>query len=90
MIPPRSGPSDTDPQVTARLIAAHREMSAREKIARVLACNAASEAMAAAGVRARHPGLPPEGVRLHLAALRLGRQVMIDAFGWEAGPSGDG
>lgn len=72
------------------VVAAHREMSAREKMARVLACNAASEAMAAAGVRARRPELSPEQVRLHVAALRLGRQVMIDAFGWDPESSTDG
>lgn len=74
----------------AMIIAAHRKMSPREKMARVMACNAASEAMAAAGVRARHPGLTPEELRLHVAALRLGRQVMVEVFGWDPEPSGDG
>jgi hypothetical protein len=85
----RSGPSDTDPTVAAMLIAAHRRMSAREKMRRVLACNAASEAMARAGLRARHGAMPEEETRLRLAALRLGRETMAAVFGWQE-PGGDG
>jgi hypothetical protein len=88
---PRSGPSDTNPDIAARLIAAHRRMSPQEKIQRVLACNAAGDAMAIAGLRARHPSLSADELRLRLAALRLGRQAMIDAFGWDPdAPPADG
>lgn len=65
------------------VISAHRLMSASEKMQRVEACNAASEAMARAGLRARHPGLTERELRLHLAALRLGRSTMIEVFGWD-------
>lgn len=64
------------------LVEAHRWMSAREKMRRVLSCNAAAEAMARAGIRARHGPLPDRDLRLHLAALRLGPEAMMAAFGW--------
>lgn len=57
---------------------------------RVLDCNAAGEAMAEAGLRARHPEASPEELRLRLAALRLGRRLMIDAFGWDPERPPDG
>ena len=78
----RSGPSDTDPAIEAMLIEAHRRMSARDKMQRVLSCNAASEAMALAGLRARHGPLPDRELRFRLAALRLGPATMLEAFGW--------
>jgi hypothetical protein len=86
----RSGPADTDPAVAALVIAAHRRMTPREKMRRVLDCNAASEAMALAGLRARHPGLSEEELRLRLATLRLGRRLMIAAFGWDPERPADG
>jgi hypothetical protein len=57
-------------------------MSARDKMQRVLSCNAASEAMGLAGLRARHGPLPDRELRLRLAALRLDRETMVAAFGW--------
>jgi len=66
-------------------------MSPAEKIQRVLDCNAAADAMAIAGIRARHGELSEREVRLHLAALRLGRQTMIEVFGWDPeAPRSDG
>ncbi len=50
---------------------------------RVLDCNAASDAMAMAGLRSRHPQASEEELRLRLAALRLGRDLMVRAFGWD-------
>jgi len=65
------------------LVAANRAMTPQEKVRQVLDCNAASEAMALAGLRARHPHLGDRELRLHLAAQRLGRPLMIAAFGWD-------
>lgn len=66
------------------LIAGYRRMSGSEKIARVLDLNRASEAMAAARIRAQYgPDLPERELRLRVAALRLPRELMIAAFGWD-------
>ena len=77
----RSGVSDTDPAVTALLVAAYRRMSPAEKIQRVLECNAAAEAMAKAGLRTRHPGASEAEIQRRLAALRLGEPLMVAALG---------
>lgn len=77
----RSGASDTDPAVTALLVAAYRRMTAAEKMQRVLECNAAAEAMAIAGLRARHPGASDAEIRRRLVALRLGEPLMVAALG---------
>jgi hypothetical protein len=88
---PRSGLSDTDPEAAKRLVEAHRRMSSRQKMERVVACNAAAEAMARAGLRSRLGDLPERETRLHLAALRLGRQTMLEVFGWDPDrPGADG
>jgi hypothetical protein len=87
---PRSGPSDTDPAVEELIVAAHRRMAPREKIRRVLDCNAAAEAVARAGLRARHGPLPERELTYRLAALRLGDELMRRAFGWTTGQAGDG
>jgi hypothetical protein len=79
----RSGPSDTSEAVEALLVEAHRRMTPQQKIRRVLDCNAASEALAAAGLRARHGTLGDAELRLRVAALRLDRETMRRAFGWE-------
>lgn len=65
-------------------------MTPREKIRRVLDCNAASEALALAGLRARHGELPEAELRLRLAVLRLGSDAVRAAFGWEPPAAGDG
>jgi len=86
----RTGANDTSPQVAAMLMAANRALTSQEKVRQVLECNEVSEAMALAGLRARHPGASERELRLRLAALRLGRPLMIAAFGWDPARSGDG
>lgn len=86
----RSGPSDTSEAVEALLVEAHRRMTPQQKIQRVLDCNAASEAVAAAGLRARHGSLGDSELRLRLAALRLDGETMRRAFGWEDPDPRDG
>ena len=83
MPPSRSGPTDTSPAVEALLIEAHRRMTPREKMRRVLDCNAAAEAMARAGLLARHGPLPERELRLRLAVLRLGEDLVRRALGWD-------
>ncbi len=51
-------------------------MSPTEKIQRVLGCNAAAEAVAAAGIRARHGDLSERELRLRQAA-PAGRELFV-------------
>ncbi len=41
------------------------------------------ETLALAGIRIRHPDATAEELRLRLGALRLGRDLMIEAYGWD-------
>lgn len=77
-------PTDTPPEVEEILIEGYQRMSGREKIERVLDLNRTAEAMAAARIRAEYgPDLPERELRLRLAALRIPRRLMIEAFGWD-------
>lgn len=60
-----------------------REMSARDRFDTVAALNDSCERMAEAGVRLRHPSAGDDEVRLRVLALRLGRDLMVDAYGWD-------
>jgi len=69
--------------MTAMLVEAARGMTSEQKVQQVLECNAVAEAMALVGLRSRHPQASEHELRLHLAAQRLGRELMIKAFGWD-------
>jgi hypothetical protein len=60
-----------------------RRMTAEERLGVVADLNAASEQIAAAGVRERHPSASPANVEMRVRALRLGRDLMIAAYGWD-------
>jgi len=60
-----------------------RELGPRGRLAVALELNSALDRVALAGIRARHGVLPPEEERLRLFALRLGRDEMRAAFGWD-------
>lgn len=76
--------ADTPLEIEALVLAGLRRMTPVEKMARVLDLNRASEAMAAARIRARYgPDLSARELRLRLAALRLDRETMVRVFGWD-------
>lgn len=77
------GPSDTHPVVEAILLEGYRRMSPAEKLERVQALNESVLQLAAARVRAEHPGVEDLELRLRVAALWLDRETMIRAFGWD-------
>ena len=43
------------------------------------------ETLAIAGIRQRHPEATPNEIRLRLGGLRIGRDLMIEALGWDPG-----
>ena len=74
---------DTAPEVWHMLIERWRAMSPAEKLAVVDAANRACEALAAVGVRRRHPEASDDEVRQRVIALRLGRQLSVAVYGWD-------
>lgn len=74
---------DTDPAIEERQIEAWRAMTPAEKLRIVSELVRATEELALAGVRLRHPNALAREVALRLAALRLDRETMIRWFDWD-------
>lgn len=74
---------DTTPEVERMLIAAYRNMSPCEKIRCIANLSQACTDMAVAGIRNRYPDADEREVRLRLGALRMDRELMVKAFGWD-------
>ena len=75
---------DTSPEARAMMIEAYRRMTPEQKLQRVADLNRAVERMALARIRRQYgPDLDEREERLRLAALRIDRETMIRAFGWD-------
>lgn len=79
---------DTSSVVVAKVVEWWRGMSAGEKLDQVAELNRACERLSEAGVRARHQEAGDDEVRLRVLALRLGRDVVVEVYGWD--PSVEG
>lgn len=75
--------TDTSPEAERVLIDLYRRMSTVEKAQRLQQAMEAVEQLASARIRAQYGGISEEERRLRLAALRLPREMMIRAFGWD-------
>lgn len=79
-----SGVVDTSPEMESVLVAGYRRMDGYEKLRRVASLNRSVEQLARARIRAQYgDGVTEREMRLRLATLRLGRRLMIEAFGWD-------
>ncbi len=76
-------PSDTSPEAEAFLVEGYRRMSPTDKLRRVASLNRALVQLASARIRAQYGDIPEHEMRLRLGALRLGRETMVAAFGWD-------
>jgi hypothetical protein len=63
-------------------------MPAAVKLDQVAAANRAGEQLTEAGVRTRHPDASTDEIWLRVAALRLGRDLVVAAFGWDPAVEG--
>lgn len=81
--PMRAQASDTPLDVERVQIQRYRDLGASGRLAAALELNATLDLLALAGIRARHGSLSPREERLRLFALRLGRDDMRNAFGWD-------
>lgn len=83
MSDPRSGQSDTSPEIEAMQVEGYRRMTGEQRIARVLDMNRTVDALAAAGIRERHGEISDRELRIRIAALRYPRELLIAAVGWD-------
>jgi hypothetical protein len=79
----RTQSADTDFGVEQLLIEAYRRMPPWEKAHRVSDMIRTLDTLALACIIARHPEANERERRLRLAALRLDRDTMLHAFGWD-------
>jgi hypothetical protein len=75
--------ADTDPRVMEVWLRQLREKTPGERIAMAFALTDFALRMAESGVRARHPEASEREIFLRAAALRLPRELMIRAYGWD-------
>lgn len=87
-MPARAQSSDTDPAVEARQVEAWRGMTPAEKLRIVDELVRATEELALAGIRGRHPEAAPRELELRLAALRLDRELMVRWLDWDPAREG--
>lgn len=74
---------DTSEAVDRLLMERYRRMSPNDKLRMVTELNQTVEAVALAGLRQRYPDASERELRLRLAAIRYGRELVLKAFGWD-------
>lgn len=75
---------DTTPEAEELLLTGYRAMSPEEKLRRIFDLNRLAEEVAAERIRSQYgPDLSARELQLRLAALRIDRETMIRAFGWD-------
>jgi hypothetical protein len=75
--------TDTDPRAMEVWLNVLRGRTPEERIAMVFELTDFATRMAEAGVRARYPEASEREIFLRTAALRLPRDLMIRAYGWD-------
>jgi hypothetical protein len=79
----RTQSADTAYDIERRLIDTWRRMPAVEKARQLVDCCRMVEQLSMDGVRLRHPNASEREVFLRAAALRLGRDLTIEVYGWD-------
>jgi len=74
---------DTDPKALEVFYEIQRRRTASQKLDDVFALTEWMIELAEAGVRIRYPGVSEREVFLRAAALRIPRELMIKAYGWD-------
>jgi hypothetical protein len=82
------GISDTSPEAQRFLDEGYRRMTPTQKLQRVESLNRALMLLQKARIRAQYGDISEEEMRMRLGALRLGRETMIKAFGWDPDEKG--
>lgn len=77
------GLRDTSPEAEAFLIRRLREMTPEQKLRQICSLTRMARELARAGIRLRHPAAAEDEVRLRLAALTLGPELVRNVYGWD-------
>jgi len=74
----------------AVLIEGYRQMTPAQRLRAAVTLTHAVQHLAGIGIALRHPGAEARELKMRLGSLRLERQQMIDAFGWDPAEHGLG
>jgi hypothetical protein len=75
--------SDTDPVVVDMLVKRWREMSPGQKWAQAFELNRVGESLLRAGAMHRYPDATEHQTRMRVMSIRVPRDLMIAAYGWD-------
>lgn len=82
-MPFRTQSLDTSSEAERILVEHYRRLSFTEKVRIIEDLNRMTEDLALVGILERHPSATEEEQRLRLAALKYGRDLVVQAFGWD-------
>jgi hypothetical protein len=88
MVTSQAVSEDTSSDARDVVIERLRSMSGVERLQMAVSLSSACEALATAGILHRHPGATAHEVVMRLGVLRNGRDLMAEAFGWDADVEG--
>lgn len=75
--------ADTEPHALEFYLQLHREMTPSQRLAHVFELCDFQQGLQIANVRAMYPQADEREVFLRVAARRLGRDLMIEVYGWD-------
>lgn len=79
----RSRLNDTDAETRRVMIEMARATPVWKKFAQVEATTEGCLALARVGIKQRHPNATEDEIRLRLAAIMLGRDLVKEVYGWD-------
>ena len=74
---------DTSPEAEAVLLEHYRGLEVHEKVRIVLDLSRFTDEVALEGLRDRYPEAGERELRVRLAALKYGRELVLEAFAWD-------
>jgi hypothetical protein len=74
---------DTDPKALEFFLELHRRMTPEERVARIFEMVAFMEGLQRSSVCSMHPEADEREIFLRVAARRLGRDIMLQVYGWD-------
>ncbi len=79
----RTQSDDTSPEAERVLIDRYRRLDLHARLRLAFDQQEVSDAFALCGIRMRHPQADEREQKLRLAALKIERELMLRAYGWD-------
>ena len=79
---------DTSPEIEAKLLSLWRAMEPWQKFALLSSLQRMADGATVVGILQRHPDADDDEIRRRLFALRYGRELALEYFGWDVDSRG--